>query len=220
MYDTNVYSFTPASASQTILDFGISTTSTTATPALYLLPTDGKWADFITAAGASSTAAGTFSYVSTQTTALYGITWDGYGTTGPFTIAGVVATAVVSTAAATATDGTAATAFHATTFPFVLTAGNLTNNSGGGDWVKVTMPAGKTSLRVQASGDLNTDTIVSLTTDGTTLVTGTTAGETGSIVDTTFTGLTAGSVYYVTFTQGFLSFTATGTDYTGIIRAL
>jgi len=219
-FDTSVYSFTPASASQTILDFGISTTSATATPALFLLPTDGKWADIITGAGCSSGVPGTFSYVSSQTAAFYGITWDNSGGTGPFSLAGVVATAVASTAAATATDGTAGTAIHATTFPFVLTAGSLTNNSGGGDWVKVTMPTGTTSLRVQASGDLNTDTVVSLTTDGTTLVTGTTAAETGSIVDTTFTGLTAGSIYYVTFTQGFGSFTATGTDYTGIIRAL
>jgi hypothetical protein len=221
-YDTSVYSFTPASASQTILDFSISTTSSTATPALFLFPSDGKWADIISGAQASSGTPGAFSYVSTQTTPLYAVTWDNSGGTGPFAIGGIVTTAVGSTAAATTSDATTATAISATTFPFVLTAGNLSDSSGAGDWVKVTMPAGKTSLRVQSSGDLATDAVVAVTTDGSTTA-GTASGptETGSIVDVTFTGLTAGATYYVTYTQGQLgAFSgATGTDYTGIIRA-
>ena len=218
-YDTSVYSFTPASASQTILDFSISTTSTTATPALFLLPTDGKWADLITGARGSSGVPGTFSYVSSQSTALYGITWDNSGSTGPFSIAGVVATAVASTAAATATDGTTSGAIPATTFPFVLTAGNLNDNSGGGDWVKVTMPTGTTSLRVQSTGDLSTGVAVAVTSDGTNPVGSTTSTtDTGSIVDATFTGLTAGSTYYVTFTPSLVG--GGNADYTGIIRAL
>jgi hypothetical protein len=219
-FDTSVYSFTPTSASQTILDFGISTTSSTATPGLYLL-TDTKWADFATGAVAQS-GGGTFSFVATQTTPLYAITWDQSGATGPFTLAGVVSTPAASTAAATATDGTATTAIPATTFPFVLTGGDLSNNGGGGDWVKVKMPAGKTSLRVQSSGDTQTDAVVAVTTDGSTAAGTTTDNtETGTIVDATFTGLTAGSTYYVTFTEGFSGqLSGSPTDYTGIIRAL
>jgi hypothetical protein len=219
-FDTSVYSFTPASASQTILDFGISTTSSTAAPGLYLL-TDAKWADYATGAIAQ-TGGGTFSFVTTQATPLYAITWDQSGATGPFTLAGVVSTAAASTAAATATDGTTTTAIPATTFPFVLTGGDLSNNNGGGDWVKVKMPAGKTSLRVQSSGDTQTDAVVAVTTDGST-VAGTTTDntETGTIVDATFTGLTAGATYYVTFTEGISGqLNGSPTDYTGILRAL
>ncbi len=219
-FDTNVYSFTPSSAAQTILDFGITTTSTTATPALYLL-TDTKWASFATGAVAQ-TGGGTFSFVTTQTTPLYGITWDQSGATGPFTLAGVVSTPAASTAAATATDATEATAIPATAFPFVLTSGDLSHGSGAGDWVKVKMPAGKTSLRVQATGDTQTDTVVAVTTDGSTTAGTTTDNtETGTIVDATFTGLTAGATYYVTFTEGLSGqFGGSPTDYTGILRAL
>jgi hypothetical protein len=217
-YDTNVYSFTPASAAQTILDFGISTTSATATPSLLLL-SDAKWADFVTGAGAQSGTPGTFSYVSTQTTPFYAITWDNSGATGPFSLAGVVSTPSAATAAAGANDATEGTAIVATALPFVLTAGDVSNSGGNGDWVKVKLPAGKTSLRVQTSGDVNTDAVVAVTTDGTTAA-GTTADqtETGTIVDATFTGLTAGSTYYVTFTQG-TGGGGSDTTYTGIIRA-
>ena len=221
-YDTSVYSFTPASAAQTILDFSISTTSSATTPILFLLPSDGMWAHLLTGALAQQGTPGAFSYVSTQTTPLYGITWDNSGGFGPFSLGGVVSTAVAATAAATANDATTGTAIAATSFPFVLTAGDLSHSSGVGDWVKVTMPSGKTSLRVQSSGDLQTDTVVAVTTDGSTAAGSTTDNtETGSIVDATFTGLTSGATYYVTFTQGQMgAFTgANGTDYTGIIRA-
>lgn len=220
-YDTSVYSFTPSSASQTILDFSISTTSSTATPGLFLLPSNGKWANIITYAQ-SQGAAATFSYVATQTTPLYPIVWDNSGATGPFAVGGIVATPSASTAAATANDATEATAIAATTFPFVLTGGDLSHSSGNGDWVKVTMPIGMTSLRVQSSGDVLTDAVVAVTTDGTTPAgTTTDSTETGSLVDATFTGLTSGATYYVTYTQGSLGVFsgADDTDYTGILRA-
>jgi hypothetical protein len=212
-FDTSVYAFTPASASQTILDFSISTTSSTATPYLYLLPSDGKWHDFISGAQTWLGHSGTFSYVSTQTTPLYGITWDPSGATGPFSIAGVVSTATASTAAATASDASATTAVTATSFPFVLTGGDLSHSNGSGDWVKVTMPAGTTTLRVQTSGALNTWAIVGLLeSDGITPFSH--PVQTGGLVDTNFGPLTAGATYYVTFAAG----QAGGTDYTGILR--
>jgi len=75
------------------------------------------------------------------------------------------------------------------------------------------------SRQARAMIDAGADSVVAVTTDGSTPA-GTTTDqtETGSIVDATFTGLTAGATYYVTFTQGFGSFTATDTAYTGIIR--
>jgi hypothetical protein len=84
------------------------------------------------------------------------------------------------------------------------------------------MPAGMTSLRVQSSGDTQTDAVVNVTTDGSTQAgTPPATTETGSIVDATFTGLTPGSTYYVTYTEGFTGqLEGLPTDYTGIIRAL
>jgi hypothetical protein len=219
-FDTSVYSFTPASAAQTILDFSISTTSSATTPILFLFPSDGMWAHLLTAAIAQQATPGTFSYVSTQTTPLYGVTWDNNGGFGPFSIGGVVATASASTAAATANCGTTAGAIPATSFPFVLTSGDLTHSSGAGDWVKVTMPSGKTGLRVQSTGDTNTEAVVAVTTDGSTSAGMTSSNtDTGSLVDATFTGLTSGATYYVTFKQGSSNPFATGINYTGIIRA-
>jgi hypothetical protein len=221
-YDTNVYSFTPSSAAQTILDFGISTTSTTATPALLLMGSDGKWSDIVASAQASTTTTpGAFSYISTQTTPLYAVIWDNSGGTGPYTVAGVVSTAVGGTAAATANDATAATAIAGSPLPFYLTGGDVSHSGGAGDWVKVTMPTGTTSLRIQTMGDANTDVAVAVTTDGSTAA-GTTTGnsDTGSFVDVTFTGLTAGAAYYVTFTPGSANPFSTTTDYTALIRAM
>jgi hypothetical protein len=212
--DTSVYAFTPASAAQTILDFSISTTSSTATPALTLLPSDGNWLAPIGEAKASLGSPGTFSYVSAQTTPLYGVTWDPSGATGPFSIAGVVSTAPASTAAATASDASATTAVTATSFPFVLTGGDLSHSNGSGDWVKVTMPAGTTKLRVQTSGDVNTPAAVGiLGSDGITAVYP--PVWTGSLVDTTFGPLNAGATYYVTFAG---QVAGAPSDYTGILR--
>ncbi len=175
----------------------------------------------MTGALAQSGTPGAFSYVSMQSSPLYGIAWDSSGGTGPFTLAGVVATPSASTGAATANDATTGSAIPATTFPFVLTGGDLSHSGGNGDWVKVTMPNGKTSLRVQSSGDTQTDAIVAVTTDGSTPAgTTTDSTETGSIVDATFTGLTAGSTYYVTYTGGLSVQLGGPTDYTGILRAL
>jgi hypothetical protein len=185
------------------------------------LLTDAKWADFVYGGGAASGAPATFSYVSTQATPFYAITWDNTGATGPFTVAGVVSTPTASTAAATANDATTGTAIVATALPFVLTAGDVSNSNGAGDWVKVKMPTGTTSLRVQTVGDSGTDAAVAVTTNGTTAA-GTTTDETdtGAYVDATFTGLTAGATYYVTFTQGSANPFAATTDYIGILRAM
>jgi hypothetical protein len=136
-------------------------------------------------------------------------------------VAGVVSTPTASTAAATANDATTGTAIVATALPFVLTAGDVSNSNGAGDWVKVKMPTGTTSLRVQTVGDSGTDAAVAVTTNGTTAA-GTTTDETdtGAYVDATFTGLTAGATYYVTFTQGSANPFAATTDYIGILRAM
>ena len=98
--------------------------------------------------------------------------------------------------------------------------GDTSHSTNAGDWVKVTMPAGTTKLRVQTVGNASTDTLVAVTTNGTTAAGMTTdSTDTGSFVDATFTGLTAGSTYYVEFKPGTVSGGGGPTDYVGVIRA-
>lgn len=203
--DTALFSITPASSSLTVLDWTGTATSTAAQILVLSGPTWGDgFANLI-----SDAITGTVLTTSTQP--VYGTWWDPSGAKGAITVTST-ATPAGGSAAASASDGTKATAVAATALPFVLTNGDLSN---GGDWVKVTLPAGQTTLRVQTIGDPNTDTLVTLlASDGTTTV-GT--AETATLVDNTFMGLTAGATYYVTFTQGQQSFLST-TDYTGIIR--
>jgi hypothetical protein len=210
-YDSDVYSFTPASASLTILDFSLSTTSSTAAPNLYLLPTTGKWGDMIAqGAGASAGVPTTATYVSQQTTQLYAVVADTTGNPGPYTLPGVVQTTPACTKAATLPD-TMATAIVATSLPFVLTDGDLSHNNNGGDWVKVQMPANKTTLRIQTSNNLNTDAYVALYDDGQLPVN----SFDGTNVDFS-TALPPGT-YYVNF--AYSPYTSpSSTTYMGIIR--
>jgi hypothetical protein len=203
--DTALFSFTPASNSMTVLDWTGTATSSGAQIVLLSGPTWG--AGFANVISDAITA----TVLTTSTQPVYGTWWDPSGAKGSISVTST-ATAAGGNAAASASDGTKATAVAATALPFVLTSGDL---STGGDWVKVTLPAGQTKLRVQTIGDPNTDTLVTLfASDGTTQV-GT--AETATLVDNTFTGLTAGATYYVTFTQGGQSFLST-TDYSAIIR--
>lgn len=207
--DTALFSFTPASSSMTIVDWTGTTPTTTNAAQLILLSGPTWGAGFANMVADAIPPSATLLTSSTQP--LYGEWWDPAGTTGAITVTST-GTAPGGTAAASASDGTKATAVVASALPFVLTAGDL---STGGDWVKVTLPASQTKLRVQTVGDINTDTLVTLlASDGTTQV-GT--AETGTLVDNTFTGLTGGATYYVTFTQGQMSFFS-ATDYSAIIR--
>ena len=205
--DTALFSFTPASSSMTIVDW----TATNAGSAAQLLLLSGPtWGDGFANMIADAIPPST-TVLTSSTQPLYGEWWDPSGSTGMISMTST-GTAPGSTAAASASDGTQATAVAATTLPFVLTNGDL---STGGDWVKVTLAAAQTSLRVQTIGDVNTDALVTLLkSDGTTQV-GT--AETASTVDNTFTGLTAGATYYVTFTQGQMNFFSS-TDYSAILR--
>jgi len=205
--DTALFSLTPASSAMTILDWTSTPSSTYAS--ISLLPDPGSWgANFANLLSQASPE--TVVYSSSK--AVYGVYWDPSGTTGSISVTST-ATAAGGNAAASASDGTKATAVAASALPFVLTNGDL---STGGDWVKVTLPTGQTSLRVQTIGDFYTDAVVTLLqSDGTTQVGN--PAETGTLVDTTFTGLTAGATYYVTFTQGQMSFFS-NSDYSAVIR--
>ena len=212
IYATSLYSFTAPSASLSIVDFSVSTTSSTATPALIVLPSDGKWADQV-AAGQASAGPASFTILSTTATPYYGVTFDGSGATGPYSVS-ATSVAPGATAATTATDGTKGTAIVATKVPFVLTGGDLSQGTGN-DWVKVTTTTAMTDIHVQTVGDPLTDVAVTVyAADGTTVV-GTPA-DPGTNVDTTFPTTTAG-VYYVAFSQG-AYYAAPDTTYQAIIR--
>jgi hypothetical protein len=219
-YDSDVYAFRPASASQTILDFPISSTSSTGYPVLFLL-TDGKWSDKIgevqpqPPVGGGSPATASVSYVSSQTTPLYAIVWSS-GLPQPYTLAGVVQTTPAYTKAAAPPDNTPGTAIVAKSLPFVLTDGDLSNNNNGGDWVKVQMPANTTKLRVQTSNNPKTCAAVQLyASDGTTPIG---VVEVGFNVDHTYKNRKPGATYYVSFGWGPCT-SSSSTTYTGIVRA-
>jgi len=215
-YDSTLYSLTPG-AMQTIVDWAV-TTSSMATTYMYLLPSPGTWgAGGANILGGLGGGAGV-TLITNAATPMYGVYWDNTGSTGSITVTGTT-TPSAATAAATTSDATVANAVAATALPFVLTAGDLTHSNNVGDWVKITMPAGTTKLRVQTVGDINTDTAVAVATSGTTAAGMTTdTTDTGSFVDATFTGLSAGSTYYVEFTPGTVGGGGTS-DYVGIIRA-
>jgi hypothetical protein len=209
-YDSALYSLTPSSASTTILDFSLSTTSSTASPALILLPSDGKWNDSLNAVQFQGAPA-TFSWLSTATSPFYAIVFDPTGATGDFT---TTATTVAAAATGTATsgDGTMATAITASAMPFVLNGGNLANSTSG-DWVKITATAMST-LHVQTIGNINVDPMITVyQSDGTTSV-GT--FDSGQQADAMFSITTAGT-YYVAFGQGQI-YTSTYAAYQAIIR--
>src|SRR5262249_35631198 len=157
----------------TILDWSSTPSSTYAS--ISLLPDPGSWgAGFANLLSQASPE--TVVYSSSK--AVYGVYWDPTGTTGSISVTSR-GTAAGGNAAATASDGTKAAAVAATALPFVLTSGNLSHT--GGDWVKVTLPAGQTSLRVQTIGDFNTDAVVTLlASDGTQVGS---PAETGGLVD-------------------------------------
>lgn len=208
--DSALFSQTPTSA-QTIMDWTASSANTAATPNMFLLPSSGVWGP---GGGANIIGAGASITLLTSAAApVYGIYWDNSGATGGITVTGAL-TLPAATGAATTTDSTFATAIAASAVPYVFTAGDVTHGGGAGDFVKVTMPAGTTSLRVQTL-EPGTDVAISLWSNPATQV-GSTA-ETGGNVDTTFTGLTAGNSYAVQFANGTLG--GTTNNYTGIVRA-
>ncbi len=211
--DSALFSITP-SASQTIVDWSVNGGSSAI---FYGLPTAGVWGQGGANLNGETNFLPKFSLDTNAASPVYGVYWDGSGATGSISVT-ATATAAAATAAATANDATVPTAIVATSLPFVLTAGDVTHSNSAGDWVKVTMPSGTTSLRVTTTGEIFTDAAVSVTTNGTTPA-GTTTDqpETGGMVDAIFTGLTAGQTYYVEFAPG--QFGGNTNDYVGIIRA-
>jgi hypothetical protein len=212
IYATSLYSFTPASASTEILDFTVSTTSSTATPALIILPSDGKWADEVASGQAATGAPSTFTWFSQAATALYGVTFDNSGATGPFSV-GVVTTAASTAVADETKDGNKAGAVTGT-LPFVLTGGDQSVGMGQ-DWVAIKSTTANQVVRAQTVGDPNTDTQIAVyQSNGTTQVGATI--DTGSLADGTVTLPTVGTYYFV-FSAGTMG-GAGGTTFNGILR--
>lgn len=213
-YDTSLYEYVPAASALTIVDFTVGTTSSTATPAFVILDSTGKWANQLAYGQSPSASSASFSSLSAATSPMYGITFDGSGSTGPFSV-GVATVAPALSKPTVAGDGTKATAIAAgANMPFVLTGADLAVNGTSGDWVQVTVAANKT-LHVQTVGDYLTDVAVSVwQSNGTTQVGATYDG--GGQADTTFAITTAGT-YYVSFTPG-QYYAAPDTKYQAILR--
>ncbi len=201
-YDSALYAFTPSTMA--ILDFSVESMGLTQDPAVALLPSSGHFADLLG-----------FGYLQTTVAPagapLYAVYWENTGGTGPYSVT-ATSTDVAATAAATAADQASQGALVVSALPFVLTGGDHAKNSF--DWVKLAVAA-PTTLRVQTTGDLATDTrVTAYQSDARTVAAP--AIETGYAADGTF-ALKAAGTYYVEFSQG-EDYAPPHTTYTAIIR--
>jgi hypothetical protein len=201
-YDSALYVFTPPRMA--ILDFAVSSTVQALDPAVALLPSTGHFADLL-GFGYELTA------VAPGGVPLYAVYWDNTGGVGPYKVK-ATSSEVGSSAMATLADQVSQAAIPVPALPFVLTGGDLSNNSG--DWIKLAV-ARPTTLRVQTTGDLETDTrVTAYLADAQTV-----AGhpiDTGFAADGTF-ALTGAGTYYLKFSQG-LEFALPHTKYTAVVR--
>lgn len=204
-YDSVLYAFT--APRMAILDFSV-TSPPESSPALYpavaLLPSSGHFADLLGFSDQQTA-------VAPGGMPLYAVCWENTGGTGPYSVA-VASTDVGASAATTPADETPQGAIAVSSFPFVLTGGDLSKQSF--DYLKVTLSQAAT-LRVQTVGDLDTDTrIAAYQSDAITLV-----GppiDSGYAADARIT-LSAAGTYYIEFLQG-ADYAAPHTKYTGIVR--
>jgi len=201
-YDSALYAITPSTMS--IVDFTVESSVLTLDPAVALLPSSGHFADLLG-----------FGYLQTAVAPagapLYAVYWENTGGTGPYKVT-AVSTEVAGTAAATPADQAAPGAVAVTALPFVLTDGDLARNAF--DWIRLTVP-GTTTLRVQTTGDLATDTrVTAYQGDGQTVV--------GRPIDAGYAAdgtipLTVAGTYYVEFSQG-QDYAPPHTKYTAVLR--
>jgi hypothetical protein len=202
-YDSVLYAFTPGAMA--ILDFYVTSSVDALDPAVALLPSSGHFADLLG-----------YGYLQTAVAPgglpMYAVYWENTGGTGPYSIS-TTSTKVAASLAATPADETWQGALTVSALPFVLTGGDHANPYGA-DWVKLDV-SGPTALRVQTTGDPETDTRVTAYESNASTVAGTPV-DTGYAADGTIL-LPAAGAYYVEFSQG-MYYAAPHTKYTGIIR--
>jgi hypothetical protein len=202
-YDSALYVFTPPRMA--ILDFSASSTVQALDPAVALLPSTGHFADLLGFGYELTT-------VAPAGVPLYAVYWDNTGGTGPYSLK-AISSEVGSSAAARPADQRAPGAIAVPALPFVLTGGDLSNQYGA-DWIKLAV-ARPTTLHVQTTGDLETDTrVTAYLADALTLADH--PIDTGFSADGTFSLKGAGT-YYLEFTQG-LNYAPPHTKYTAIVR--
>jgi hypothetical protein len=208
---SQLFSFTPGSASLSIVDFSATSGASKANPLLFLLPKSGAWTDLLTADAQPT-------WLTSSTDPMYAVYVDASGGTGTYSVA-VDATAPAATAATTANDGSKAGAVAASALPFVLTGGSLATAMSQ-DWVQVTVTqadAGK-SLWVQTVDDYATDvTIMVFGASGMVQVGSTVENANGAGPANGLIGPVNAGTYYVVFGAG-QQFDPSHNLYQGIIR--
>ena len=207
-YASDLYSFTPSSASQLVVSFNASS-STAGDPIFALLPSSGHFSDLINYGA-------TYTTLTSSTDKFYAIYRDDSGMTGTYQML-ATGEAPAGSASASTSDGTMATAVPATAFPFVLNDGNLTTSTSA-DWVEVTTGAGDggKTLTAQTLGDPDTDVeLVIYDMNGAADAALDDEDSGGSV--SAETTVTASSVYYVVFKAGALDWSTSDTTYTGLI---
>ncbi len=161
-YSSALYTFTP-SAGDHLLNLAVTSTSSSATPGVIILPKSGKFADMVKYAAAATLA-------TTSTDPYYLVVWDNTGAANFDYTVKADETAVNSFAESEPND-TYQTAQTAPAFPILFKNASLSSIDDQ-DWLKVDVAAGdvgKSIHVVTIPGDAYTDTVVEVfASDGTT----------------------------------------------------
>ncbi len=200
-FDSRLYEV--ALQAPTIVDLAVSSTMGILNPSVALLPSSGHFADLL-GFGSLQTAV--------SSGPLYPVYWENSGGIGPYDL-NVVTTPVAQSVAATLADATPSGAIVVTALPFLLTDGDLSRGLGF-DWVAVDAP-GPVTLRLQTTGDLQTDVRVTVYQDDGVTVVGHSIDD-GAAADGT-APLPAAGRYLILFSQGSY-FTPAHARFTAVVR--
>jgi len=199
-YDSQLYSYTPGTAPD-VQDLALATTSTTAAPAVLVLPASGHYSDFITFGAVSDT------INATAGGEQYFIYWDNTATAGyNYTITENDTALTHTTALTTAEDTTAAAA--AITLPTLGNNGSF-GGASGQQWMKFTLAAADVGKKIHViatstdASDVQVDVYPSLAdaTAGTGQVID--ACDDGGDADCVSAATTAAGTYYIEVQPGF-----------------
>ncbi len=185
----------PAAAAGSLYLASVSSTDANASPALYVLPASGKWADSL-----GATRSNTLAWLPSANDTFSGIFFDSSGSMGSYTVS-FAAVPVTTTQAELVTAVSTATAQVAEALPFVMTGGVLASDTYQ-HVVKFTLATGDVGKKIHAgtfAGDPQTDTVVEILGPGTASFAGP-SDDVGYHDDLVSAATTAAGDYYVVVT--------------------
>lgn len=186
-FSSSLFTFTTG-ATGAINDFAASSTNTDATPAVFVLPSSGHWADEL----GVGTSDAPFETLTNSATTYILVALDESGEDGhPFAVKPTITAATVLSDVEP--NNTKATAQAIATLPGGVAGATLTDDTDQ-DWFMVTVPAGK-KLNIVTGGDPGCDTLIDVwKADGTTNVD---ESDDSDYLDTLTTAALTAGTYYV-----------------------